>query len=510
MKGGIFGLVKDLIFSLRYWSPSGIKEFTKNPLKTIKRFFSDQVSSIKTQARRSIMYYPVFVSDSCSFELAVNVKNAVESQCAVLSKLAIERVSTLYITRGENKDDLIKRVLPKQGLRVLTEEFSKPIEELYPDLKPLLEDWEFGEMNDSGLNMIPASKFVKPGYDILHEGGTRVDPYDLEDHKAALRSREQSEQRSFQQAENRKNRQLQSFLAQQKEKAELRAINDKNLSARELEEIRALHRQKDAKQALEYQTFLQDRKSKDQLDMQIHRMRTEINAKSNESWAASRVGASRVRIEQKINRAEPILLNCEIEWVSEYTIQPAMFTIGIKSPMHIIPSEDIIRFLPESRYNGKHIVKIAKLLSGEISFFREFLFNVDTILDYFDKDKSGERQWYRRLKRMGEFNSNNAAIGQSYCPTASMVISMNDVDEIYRVSNSKVNLLEYASIKMLLSNMCLLNFIIIDEAAERVMWWDENTNQFDILALADLENEVKNGISKSDTLKMVLAASKSK
>jgi hypothetical protein len=58
----------------------------------------------------------------------------------------------------------------------------------------------------------------------------------------------------------------------------------------------------------------------------------------------------------------------------------------------------------------------------------------------------------------------------------------------------------------MVDSLSLLNFVIVDEARDRIWFLDESEGDFDVLTTRDLEKE-KKGLEQADMLKVILAAS---
>lgn len=509
IEAGILSSITNFVSSLASWSLDSITNFVTNqsPQKVTKDFFLKKAESIKTKAQQQIMYFPVIASDSCSKDLVLIVRTAVEQQCAIFAKIAIEQVGSVRLKDNMNKASLIKTVMPKHdGLVNMIESspsFTFPAKTLLPEFFTLWEDgkWDMGEV-DEGLNTDAAGLFVRP----LHEATGSYEAAVQRGFQAGQNKVQRAHQRAM--ADNQRDFMLQ--MDERKAKREEKALFDKKLQAQELEKLRAEHRRLEKEEDYNFRKKLMDRQAASNMELRNIDRLEDLKVEKGKARDAGRIGNSRITIEQKINKAQPLIIQCEVEWVSEYAIQPARFSVGVKSALHVVPGSEIVKFLPDSRYNGKFIVKLAKLFSGEISFFREFLLHIDTIEGYFDKNMRGQNSWYTRLKRMGDFNATNTAIGQFYMPTATLVVSMLDVDEIFRLSKNKINFLDSNIVENTMHHLCLLNFIIVDESSEKVLWYDERSRSFDTYSSDDLENEVKSGISKNDALKMVVAAGRAR
>jgi hypothetical protein len=222
------------------------------------------------------------------------------------------------------------------------------------------------------------------------------------------------------------------------------------------------------------------------------------------------IGNSRAEIQKRINGLEPTLVTVTVQYRTPYTAGDTSFTILVKALSHIVPSEEFVKFLPKAKFDMSFLIRIAKLYTREIKFWRDFIFNLGEIKNLFDKSQSGTFGWYGKLKRQTDINNMKRLSNRGtdvVLPTSSIVITLDEVEEIFRLSKGKVDLNTSRQVRQLVESLSLLNFIIVDVANKRIKWFDDTQEGFEVRDLDALSKEDKS-LTHKDLLKVVLNATK--
>jgi len=158
-------------------------------------------------------------------------------------------------------------------------------------------------------------------------------------------------------------------------------------------------------------------------------------------------------LEKKLGNAAPtmITLNLKIKgYDSTFTVP-----IALKASPHFLKSSDLAALFDSAVEDRRLLTRIVKLTSGEISFFKDFMFNMDRIKrDQKLYETFGQHPWYQqfmarkeknRAKRIGIIASALSNKGKdivsatsNYLPTASIIMT---VDELERSSKMKYGFL---------------------------------------------------------------------
>ena len=129
--------------------------------------------------------------------------------------------------------------------------------------------------------------------------------------------------------------------------------------------------------------------------------------------------------------------------------------IALKANPHFLRSDELSALFDSAIEDKRLLTRIVKLTSGEISFFKDFLFNIDRIKrDQKLYESFGQHPWYQqfmarkeknRAKRLGLILSSLFGKGKevvsatsNYLPTASIILT---VDELEKSSKMKFGFL---------------------------------------------------------------------
>ena len=156
---------------------------------------------------------------------------------------------------------------------------------------------------------------------------------------------------------------------------------------------------------------------------------------------------------KKLRNANPTLISLQL--YIKGVANPVSVPIALKTNPHFVNSEDLASLLDAAIEDKRIINRFIKLSSGEISFFRDFLFNLDRVKrDQKLYAKFGQHPWYQQFIQKKESNLfkrfaiifstlTNKFKGlvsgmSSSLPTASIVIT---TDELERAAKMKYGFL---------------------------------------------------------------------
>jgi len=209
-------------------------------------------------------------------------------------------------------------------------------------------------------------------------------------------------------------------------------------------------------------------------------------------------------------RSNPTTLKVTIEYATPNNVTVTSFTVGVKAILHPIPSNELVKFVPKAKFDMSPIIRLAQLTTGEISFVSDFLLGLDLIKkDVSGKKAAGSGAWYAKLKNLTRENRVDKVVnvGRGSMPTATIVVSMDDVDEMLRSTRGKFDLREPKAAKMIVRSLSLMGLVITDEANERVWWYEDTHRGYAFYSIKDLKAENK-GMSEKDLLKVLIAVNK--
>lgn len=167
------------------------------------------------------------------------------------------------------------------------------------------------------------------------------------------------------------------------------------------------------------------------------------------------------------------------------------FVIGIKTILHPVTSDEMIRNLVLGCKNSSKFFKFLKWTTGEIKFFKDFLLNVTDIrTDVLNTMSNKESGWWTALKRRRQISDLKRRFGQGLMPNAAITLSMDEVQLIR--SNYGYDLTDPKLVTKIMSDYFLLSFIIVDPSQELAMFLFDGENHFQTMSFAGLERENNN------------------
>jgi hypothetical protein len=207
---------------------------------------------------------------------------------------------------------------------------------------------------------------------------------------------------------------------------------------------------------------------------------------------------------KKCNELVPTTLSVSLQQKSKDNFGGVInFILGVKGIMHPVNSDDMVSNLLDGHKAGNKFFNFLRWTSGEISFIKDLLFNVNGIKeDVIKKHSKGGSHWWTTLKRNRTIaRVKNGHSKQKILPNATIVCSMEEVLEMQDAY--KVNLLEVRNVLKLMDRYFLLGFAIVDESQELVHFIFDGERDFQVLSFNGLERENNNKNDFKDIYKMI-------
>jgi len=140
---------------------------------------------------------------------------------------------------------------------------------------------------------------------------------------------------------------------------------------------------------------------------------------------------------RKANELVPTTLHLKTVMMSSSTgsaenVGTIDFIIGVKATMHPIGSDEMVTNLINGCKTNSKFFNMIRWTSGEISFFKDFVFNIGAIKDDVFNRSSGASPWWITLKRRRSLAKmkTRMLLPKEILPNASIVISMAEVETI--------------------------------------------------------------------------------
>ena len=183
--------------------------------------------------------------------------------------------------------------------------------------------------------------------------------------------------------------------------------------------------------------------------------------------------------------------------------------IGVKGFIHELKSTDIILNIAKNLDDCNWILKFVKWRMGEIKFFRDIIFETENNKQSAkDKVLRGKSPLWNILRNMSKRNKTTSVLNfrKKYpmVATTTMIITMNEVEQIKKLSESQVDLYQNSNdVLKLLDTFFLLTFVIVDESAEMVYIFNEEILSFEVHTLNSVRAFGKEEIDMNNPTSML-------
>lgn len=197
---------------------------------------------------------------------------------------------------------------------------------------------------------------------------------------------------------------------------------------------------------------------------------------------------------KKANEMIPTLIKVPIFFTNKET--GSTFTneaiVGIKCITHLIPTEEMTYNIAKGIEEKRSFFRFIQWTSGEIKFFKDYLFCIDRIKKEAISSKTNSH-WWRSLK-----NRSNIAKLKSYTfakhtllPNTTIVITMDEAE--YILNNYGIDLInDVKSVRKLIATFFLLGFVIVDSSAEIAYFIFDGETSYQMYSFRSLEKENSN------------------
>ena len=185
------------------------------------------------------------------------------------------------------------------------------------------------------------------------------------------------------------------------------------------------------------------------------------------------------------------------------------FILGVKGLMHPVNSDEMVSNLLDGYKAGNKFFNFLRWTSGEISFLKDLLLNVDGIKEDVIRKHSKGSHWWTTLKRnrtIARTRNISSIIAKKegrILPNATIVCSMEEVMEIKDTYN--VDLMDPRNIAKIMDRYFLLGFVIVDESQELCYFMFDGEREYAALSFKGLERENNNKNDFKDIYKMINA-----
>lgn len=190
---------------------------------------------------------------------------------------------------------------------------------------------------------------------------------------------------------------------------------------------------------------------------------------------------------------------------SKHEVQGSLdFIIGIKATMHPIPSNEMVTNLLNAIRNKGTVFNFVRWTTGEISFFKDFLFNINEMKeDIVNRAENKMSSWWITLKRRKALSKIKDFLGGKgrLLPNATIVISMEEAE--YIRSQFGYDLMDESLVKKIMDTYFLLGFVIVDNSSQIVHFLFDGITNYQSVTFSGLETGTRKDNELKEILKLV-------
>ena len=207
---------------------------------------------------------------------------------------------------------------------------------------------------------------------------------------------------------------------------------------------------------------------------------------------------------KKANELEPTLLHLKTFFRdADNGLHPVDYVIGVKVVIHKINSDSMINNIVKARKRGKAFFNLMKLTTGEISFFKDYVFAINKTKDSINTKYNDDPWWnaHERRRKYAKFLS-KIRTPQQLVPNATIIISMDEAQIIK--SEHSIDLMNISVIKDIMDQLFLLGFVIVDSSTEVAYFMFDGKNMYEEQSFASLERDNGNSAREVKNIMNVL------
>lgn len=168
------------------------------------------------------------------------------------------------------------------------------------------------------------------------------------------------------------------------------------------------------------------------------------------------------------------------------------FTLGVKAHLHPVDSDEMVKNMVSACRNNNRVFDFIRWTTGEISFFKDFLFSIDEMKDDVVSKSKGASPWWSLLKRRKALAKikRRAMLGNRLLPNATIVISAEEVEFIK--SEYGYDLMDKRLVNKIMDTYFLLGFVILDPSTEIAYIMFDGNIDFQTITFDGLNRENSN------------------
>lgn len=460
----------------------GVLKDVKSGVSEISTTMNDmRGQSIAKLSSAATLQFPVIMSKSINIDTASNIVKAVERQYATFVQIIISLQPTLDLERDKNIAGYIKKfhqnnITPVDLMESCTNVYSNEA---------------YGVYLMMSINNGSNGTIIKSNKDQMFNIEEQLNPYKLNDLY-------KPKQITLSVAESsldyycKKNNIVTEANVRDKDidKAGDNFELNKTMSKHQF------HNDGRANKFREDQFAYNKEMDRIRLDNEIKKAEADYRAKAIVKLSDNDV--------KKANELVPTTLSVSLHQVKGDNFGGVVnFVLGIKGLMHPVNSNDMVSNLLDGYKEGNKFFNFLRWTSGEISFIKDLLFNVNGIKeDVLKKHEKGGSHWWTTLKRRRTAAKlKNAFSKNKLLPNTTIACSMEEIMELKDVYG--VDLMDPRNASRIMDRYFLLGFVVVDETQELCYFIFDGEKDYQALSFKGLERENNNKNDFKDIYKMI-------
>lgn len=484
-------LVKDIVTA----ADEGHFDKDGNALNNLKAR-SKRYSSISHRATEGTLQFPVLISSSIDIETAQNISKALERNYSTFAQIAFSHTPTDTWNKGWSSADYLRNFHQNTGIKTDRHDLANAINHLMDSYNVYEDDRivVFSATYESATTSIQASN-KEQLFDVMEHVR-----HDILNNKYTPKA-----EVIYNFRDQGLNQKYNSIMREASDINKMKGASDA-----ELKRLQAIHgaRQDAANYKLNRDKFRHS-KSRDQANDQFNKDKFEYS-KGQDKLSARSVDLNRDMLRdndvKKSNELVATTLHVRIRLVNKKDEDMGVvdFIVGIKCILHPIKSNDMITNMVNACRNDNTVFNFLRWTTGEISFFRDFLLNINEIETDVTSYRTGASPWWSALKRrksMSRFKD-TMFINKRILPNATIVISAEEAEFIK--SEYGYDLYNPVFFNKIMNHYFLLGFVIVDNSSQIAHFLFEDQTNFQTVTFSALEKSSVNDERKfKEMLKVV-------
>ena len=170
-------------------------------------------------------------------------------------------------------------------------------------------------------------------------------------------------------------------------------------------------------------------------------------------------------------------------------VQYVDFVVGVKTVLHLVKSQDMIDNIVRCLQNKSILFKLLRWTTGEISLFKDIIFNLNDIKQDAINKRSGKSIFFNKLKRLKnkKVEPDSFSLVRKIIPNSTIIVTSYEVEDI--LNNYGIDIRKESNAKKILSSLFLMAFVIVDEGTGLVSILYDGDSTFQNYSIETLEKD---------------------